>query len=100
MGFAIPLEDKPGYYMHPACENIAVIRLGKDFLLVLIEPAESNRWLDVFERISKSVAIKVLVIINCREKLDLNSISIFAARRFVMKPTAHRSIGCATFSIS
>jgi enoyl-CoA hydratase/carnithine racemase len=69
MGFAIALEDRPGFYTPPACENIAVIRLGKDFLLELIEPAESNRWLDVFERMSKSSAIKVLVIINCREKI-------------------------------
>ncbi len=69
MGWVTALEDRPGDHTPSGCENIAIIRLGKDFLLELIVPAESNHWLDVLERIANNRAINVLVIINCREKI-------------------------------
>ena len=42
MGGVTALEDRPGVHTPSGCENIAVIRLGKDFLLELIVPAERN----------------------------------------------------------
>ena len=69
MGWVTALEDRPEVHTPPGGENIAAIRLGKDFLSELIVPAESNHWLDVLERIANNRAINVLVIINCREKI-------------------------------
>ena len=63
------LEDKQGCYTLTICEDIAILRLGKDFLLESIDPSVSKRLLDAFERLSQSSEIKILVIINCPEKI-------------------------------
>ena len=54
------LENKKGCYALTRYEDIAILRLGKDFLLESIDLSVSNRLLDVFERISQSHEIKVL----------------------------------------
>lgn len=63
------LEDKQGCYRLDRCDGIAILRLGKDFLLESIDLSASNRVFNVFERISHSTEIKVLVVINCPEKI-------------------------------
>ena len=63
------LEDKQGCYTLTICEDIAILRLGKDFLLESIDLSVSKRLLDAFERLSQRSEIKILVIINCPEKI-------------------------------
>ena len=63
------LEDKQGCYTLSKSGDIAILRLGKDFLFESIDLSVSNRLFDVFERISQSSEIKVLVIMNCPEKI-------------------------------
>ncbi|MFC1880261.1 enoyl-CoA hydratase/isomerase family protein [Thermodesulfobacteriota bacterium] len=63
------IEDKQGCYTLTSHEKIAILRLGGDFLLELIELSVSNRLFDLLERISQSSEIEVLVIINCPEKI-------------------------------
>ena len=63
------LEDKQGCYTLTRYEDIAILRFGKDFLFESIDLSIAKRLFDVFERISQSSEIKVLVIINCPEKI-------------------------------
>lgn len=63
------LEDTQGCYTLAICEDIAILRLGKNFLLESINLSISKRLFDRFERLSQSSEIKVLVIINCLEKI-------------------------------
>ena len=69
MGSNISLDEKFGCYTLKRYKDIAILRLGKDFLFELIDLSVSNRLLDIFERISQSREIKVLVIMNCPEKM-------------------------------
>jgi len=69
MGMETTLEDKQGFYTLTSYEDIAILRFGKDFLFESIDLSISNHLFDVFERISQSSEIKVLVIINCPEKI-------------------------------
>lgn len=63
------LENRQGCYALTRYEDIAILRFGKDFLFESIDLSVSNRLFDVFERISQSSEIKVLVIMNCPEKI-------------------------------
>lgn len=63
------LENRQGCYALTRYEDIAILRFGKDFLFESIDLSVSNRLFDVFERISQSNEIKVLVIMNCPEKI-------------------------------
>ncbi|MGB5748154.1 MAG: enoyl-CoA hydratase/isomerase family protein [Desulfobacterales bacterium] len=63
------LENRQGCYALTRYEDIAILRFGKDFLFESIDLYVSNRLFDVFERISQSSEIKVLVIMNCPEKI-------------------------------
>lgn len=69
MGSNISLDEKFGCYTLKRYKDIAILKLGKDFLFESIDLSVSNRLFDVFERISQSSEIKVLVIMNCAEKI-------------------------------
>ena len=69
MAEATILEEKQGCYALTGYEDIAILRFGKDFFFESIDLSVSNRLFDVFERISQSSEIKVLVIMNCPEKI-------------------------------
>jgi len=58
------LEDRQGCYTLSKSGDIAILRLGKDFLFESIDLSVSNRLFDVFERISQRNEIKVLAILN------------------------------------
>ena len=61
-------EEKQGVYALERRDDLAVLRLGKNFLFESIDLSSSKRLLDLIDQISKSAAIKVLAIINCSEK--------------------------------
>ena len=69
MAEATILEEKQWCYALNGYEDIAILRFGKDFFFESIDLSVSNRLFDVFERISQSSEIKVLVIMNCPEKI-------------------------------
>ncbi len=63
------LEDKQGCYSLKRYEDIAILRLGKDFLFKLIDLSVSNCLFDVFDRILEKDEFKVLVIMNRPKKI-------------------------------
>ncbi|MEE4265328.1 MAG: enoyl-CoA hydratase/isomerase family protein [Desulfobacteraceae bacterium] len=63
------LEDKQGCYTLSKSGDIAILRLGKDFLLESIDLSGANRLFEVIELISQSKEIKVLVVLNCPKKI-------------------------------
>jgi len=63
------LKDQQGCYTLSKSGDIAILRLGKDFLLESIDLSGANRLFEVIELISQSNEIKVLVVLNCPEKI-------------------------------
>ena len=63
------LEVRQGCYTLSKSGDIAMLRLGKDFLFESIDLSVSNHLFDVFELISQSNEIKILAILNCPEKI-------------------------------
>ena len=62
-------KKKQGFYSFESRDDIALLKLGKNFLFESIDLSGSNRLFDVIDKISKSDAIKALIIINCSEKI-------------------------------
>jgi len=85
------LENKQGFYALTRYEDIAILRLGKDFLFESIDLSVSNRLLDVFERISQSREIEVLAIMNCPEKIGGKEYIDFC-RQAISAQADHRAI--------
>jgi 2-(1,2-epoxy-1,2-dihydrophenyl)acetyl-CoA isomerase len=61
-------DENKDFYRVERINDVAVLRLGKNFLFEAIALAINNPLLDVFDNISKNVGVKVLVITNCPEK--------------------------------
>jgi 2-(1,2-epoxy-1,2-dihydrophenyl)acetyl-CoA isomerase len=63
------LEEKQDCYSLERLNNVAIVRLGKNFLFESVDLSISNRLLDIFDYISQNDEIKVVVIINRPEKI-------------------------------
>ena len=61
--------ERQDFYLLKQFNDVAVLKLGKNFLPNAIDQAIENPLLDVFDHIAESNEIKVLVIINCLEKM-------------------------------
>jgi enoyl-CoA hydratase/carnithine racemase len=61
--------ERQGLYSLKQNDDVAVLKLGKNFLSNTIDLAIENPLLDVFDSIAENDEIKVLVIMNCLEKM-------------------------------
>ena len=85
------LEDKQGSYTLSKSGDIAILRLGKDFLFESINLSIANHLFDVVELISQSNEIKVLVILNCQDKIGCEEYIHFC-RQSISAEVDHKSI--------
>ncbi len=60
---------RQGFYSLKRYDDVAVLKLGKNFLSNAIDLAIENPLLDVFDHIAKNDEIKVVVIMNCLEQI-------------------------------
>ena len=61
--------ESQDFYLLKRYNDIAMLKLGKNFLSNAIDLAIENPLLDVFDHIAENDEIKVLVIMNCPEKI-------------------------------
>ncbi|CAB1058267.1 hypothetical protein D1BOALGB6SA_3023 [Olavius sp. associated proteobacterium Delta 1] len=61
--------ERQDFYLLKRFDDVAILRLGKNFLLEAIDQAIRNPLLDVFDHIAANDRIKVLVIMNCSEQI-------------------------------
>ena len=61
--------ESQDFYSLKQNDDVAVLKLGKNFLSNTIDLAIENPLLDVFDFIAENDEIKVLVIMNCLEKM-------------------------------
>ena len=61
-------DEKQDFYLVEKLDDLAIIRLGKNFFFEAIALAVNNPLLDAFDHISKNDEVKALVITNCPEK--------------------------------
>jgi 2-(1,2-epoxy-1,2-dihydrophenyl)acetyl-CoA isomerase len=87
----IALDETPGCCALKRYEDIAVLRLGKDFLFESIDLSISSKIFEVFDRISQNNEIKSLVIVNCSDKIGCNEYIDFC-RQSIDTEVDHRSI--------
>ena len=62
------IDETQDFYRVERRDDVAILRLGKNFLFEAIKQALRNPLLTVVDNISKNDDISVLVIINCAEK--------------------------------
>ena len=61
--------ERQDYYLLQQYGDVAVLKVGKNFLADTIDLAIENPLLDVFDHIAENDGIKVLVIMNCIEQI-------------------------------
>ena len=61
--------ERQGFFSLKQFEDIATLKLGKNFLPNAIDLAIENPLLGVFDHIADSNEVKVLVIMNCLEQI-------------------------------
>jgi len=61
--------ERPGFYALKQIDDVATLKLGKNFLSNAIDLAIKNSLVDVFDHIAEKNEIKVLVIMNCQEQI-------------------------------
>lgn len=61
--------ERQGFYSLEQFNDIATLKLGKNFLSNAIDMAIENPLLEVFDHIAENDEIKVLVIMNCIEQI-------------------------------
>ena len=61
--------ERQGFYSLKQIDDVAILKLGKNFLSNTIDLAIKNSLFDVFDHISDNDAIKALVIMNCHEQI-------------------------------
>ena len=61
--------ERQDFYLLKQFNDVAMLKLGKNFLSNAIDQAIENPLLDVFDHIAENDKIKVLVIMNCLEKI-------------------------------
>jgi hypothetical protein len=65
------------FYLLKRFDDIAMLKLGKNFLFELIDRPLENHLLDVLNHMAGNDKIKILVIMNCLSRLDVRNISTF-----------------------
>ena len=60
--------ERQDFYLLKQFNDVAMLKLGKNFLSNAIDQAIENPLLDVFDHIAENNKIKVLVIMNCLEE--------------------------------
>lgn len=85
------LEDKQGCYSLSKSGDIAILRLGKDFLFESIDLSVSSKLFDVFDRVSQNNEIKVMVIVNSSDKIGCKEYINFC-QQSIDAEVDHRSI--------
>jgi 2-(1,2-epoxy-1,2-dihydrophenyl)acetyl-CoA isomerase len=83
--------ESQDFYSLKRFDDIALLKLGKNFLFNAIEFAVENPLLDVLGRIADSGKIKVLVIMNCIEQIGCERYADFC-RQVLESETDRRSI--------
>jgi hypothetical protein len=83
--------ERPEFFLLKQFEDVAVLKLGKNFLPDVIESAIENPLLDVFDHITENDEIKSLVIINCVEQIGCEEYIDFC-RQVIEAEADHRSI--------
>jgi 2-(1,2-epoxy-1,2-dihydrophenyl)acetyl-CoA isomerase len=61
--------ERQEFFLLKRLDDVAVLKLGKNFLFEAIDQAIRNPLLDVFDQITANKGIKILVIMNCIEKI-------------------------------
>jgi len=61
--------ERRDFYSLKQIGDVAILKLGKNFLFEAIDQAIRNPLLDVFDHIAADDRIKVLVIMNCSEQI-------------------------------
>lgn len=84
-------DEKSDFYRVERRDDVAILRLGKNFLFEAIEVALHNPLLDVVDDISKNDDISVVVIINCAEKTGGDDYACFC-RQTIDTEFDYRSI--------
>ena len=83
--------NRQGFYLLKRFGDIAMLKLGKNFLFESIDRAIENPLLDVFDHIAQNDKIKVLVIMNCVEQIGCEKFIDFC-RQVLELETDRRSI--------
>jgi 2-(1,2-epoxy-1,2-dihydrophenyl)acetyl-CoA isomerase len=61
--------ERQDFYLLKQFDDIAILKLGNNFLFEAIDQAINNPLLDVFDHIAENDGIKGLVIMNCIEQI-------------------------------
>ena len=61
--------ERQGFYSLKQFDNVATLKLGRNFLSNAIDLALKNSMIDVFDHIAEKDEIKVLVLMNCQEQI-------------------------------
>jgi len=61
--------ESQDFYFLKRLDDVAILKLGKNFLFEVIDQAIRNPLLDVIDYIAANERIKVLVIMNCSEQI-------------------------------
>ena len=79
------------FYLLKRFDDIAMLKLGKNFLFELIDRPLENRLLDVLNHMAGNDKIKILVIMNCFEQIGCEKYIDFC-RQVLNSETDCRSI--------
>ena len=74
--------ERQDFYLLKRFDDVAVLKLGKNFLFEAIDRAIENPLLDIFDHIAGSDEIKVLVILNCPEQIGCEEYINFCRQVF------------------
>ena len=74
--------EKQDFYLLKRFDDIAMLKLGKNFLSNAINLAIENPLLGVFKHIADNDEIKVLVIMNCLEQIGCEEYVDFCLQVF------------------
>ena len=83
--------EEHGFYSLKQFDDVATLKLGKNFLSNAIDLALKNSLVDVFDHIAEKDEIKVLVIMNCQEQIGCKGYIDFY-RQVMANEFDHRSI--------
>jgi len=83
--------ESQDFYSLNRLDDVAVLKLGKNFLPNAIDQAIKNPLLDVLNRIAENDGVKVLVILNCLEQIGCEDYICFC-RQVLDAESDRRSI--------
>jgi 2-(1,2-epoxy-1,2-dihydrophenyl)acetyl-CoA isomerase len=74
--------ESPDFYLFKRYDNVAILKLGKNFLSKAIDLAIENPLVQVLDNIAENDGIKVLVIMNCPEQMGCEEYINFCQQVF------------------